>query len=60
MGRRRQSCFSAFEKGGIDIRLLRDVQEMFDSSANIKKIDLREKGDNWTADKIESKAKKTH
>lgn len=50
--------FSAFEKGGIDIRLLRDVQERFDSSANIKKIDLREKGDNWTADKIESKAKK--
>jgi Tol biopolymer transport system component len=50
--------FSAFEKGGIDIRLLRDVQENFDSSLNVRKIDLKEKGENWVAEKIESKAKK--
>ncbi len=50
--------FSAFEKGGIDIRLLRDVKKNFDSSLNVKKIDLKEKGSNWSAEKIEAKSTK--
>lgn len=50
--------FSAFEQGGIDIRLLSDVKEKYDSSKNRKKIDLRQKGDNWVAQRIDLKSKK--
>lgn len=50
--------FSAFEKGSIDIKALRNVKERYDSSANRIKVDLREKGQNWTAEKINSEAKK--
>lgn len=50
--------FTAFEKGGIDIRLLRDVAERYDSSKNVLKVDLKKKGSNWTAEKIDSRSKK--
>jgi len=50
--------FSSFEKGGIDIRMIREVKERFDSSKNIIKIDLTNKGENWTAGKINAVQKK--
>ena len=50
--------FSTFEQGGIDIKLLRNIKERFDSSKNIKKIDLQNKGENWTIGKIPSIPKK--
>ncbi len=53
-----QIVFSTFEKGGINIKLLRNIQERFDSSRILKKIDLKGKGENWTAGKIKSIPKK--
>lgn len=50
--------FSTYEKGSINIMLLRNVQERFDSSKFVKKIDLKEKGENWTSGKINSVPKK--
>ncbi len=50
--------FSTFEKGGINIRLLRDIKERYDSSVIKEKINLENKGENWTADKILSVPKK--
>ncbi|HMS64067.1 MAG TPA: BamA/TamA family outer membrane protein [Ignavibacteria bacterium] len=50
--------FSSYEEGGISIKLLRDIQERYDSSKIIKKIDLLSKGENWTAGKIYSIPKK--
>lgn len=52
--------FSSFEKGGIDIKLLRDIRERFDSSKNIRKTDLMAKGENWEPDKIHSISKKNN
>ncbi len=50
--------FSTFEKGSINIRMLRSIQERYDSSKTVMKIDLSLKGENWTADKIKSVPKK--
>ncbi|MBK8550861.1 MAG: PD40 domain-containing protein [Ignavibacteria bacterium] len=50
--------FSTFEKGSINIRMLRSIQERYDSSKNVVKIDLSKKGENWSADKINSIPKK--
>lgn len=50
--------FSTFEKGSINIKMLRQIQERYDSSKITKKIDLESKGDNWTAAKINSIPKK--
>jgi hypothetical protein len=50
--------FSTFEKGMISIKMLRNIQERYDSSKISKKVDLKEKGTNWTSDKIFSVPKK--
>ena len=52
--------FSAFEKGGISIKLMRDIQERYDSSDVTKKIDLQTKGENWSPDKIAGIPKKNN
>lgn len=50
--------FSAFEKGGIGIRMLNRAGVKFDSSKNIRKVHIASKGDNWIAQRTESKTKK--
>ncbi|MDQ3019590.1 MAG: BamA/TamA family outer membrane protein [Bacteroidota bacterium] len=50
--------FSSFEKGSINIKLLRSIQERYDSSKVVEKVDLPSKGSNWTAGKIFSVPKK--
>lgn len=50
--------FSSFEHGGIDIKLLSNMKERFDSSKNVKKVDMKDKGENWTIGKIPSIPKK--
>ncbi len=50
--------FSTFEKGSINIKMLRNIQERYDSSKITKKVDLTKKEENWTADKIKSIPKK--
>ena len=50
--------FSTFEKGSINIKMLRSIQERYDSSKTIRKVDLNDKGENWTSDKIKSIPKK--
>lgn len=44
--------FSTFEKGSINILMLRDIQERYDSSKITRKINFEDKDDNWTANKI--------
>lgn len=50
--------FSTFEQGSINIKMLRDIQERFDSSKSVKKTELLSKEKNWTPDKIPSISKK--
>ncbi|MEP7146908.1 MAG: BamA/TamA family outer membrane protein [bacterium] len=50
--------FSTFEKGSINIKLLRDIQQRYDSSKTMEKIDLSSKEENWTPKKIASVPKK--
>lgn len=50
--------FSSFEKGSINIKMLRSINERYDSSKVVEKIELQKKGDNWTAEKINSIAKR--
>ncbi len=50
--------FSSFEKGSINIKLLRSIKERYDSSNVTRKIDLQSKGENWTAGKILSVPKR--
>ncbi|HQY52879.1 MAG TPA: BamA/TamA family outer membrane protein [Ignavibacteria bacterium] len=52
--------FSSFEKGSISIKMLRSIQERFDSSKNVVKTNIKEKGENWTADKIKSYTNKNN
>lgn len=44
--------FATFEKGGINIKMMSDIKERYDSSKDIKKTDLNIKGENWTPGKI--------
>lgn len=50
--------FSTFEKGSINIKMLRDIQERYDSSKTAEKIDLDSKGEAWSPGKIASVSKK--
>lgn len=50
--------FSTFEQGSINIRMLRQIQERYDSSATVNIIDLKDKGKYWTANTIKSIPKK--
>ncbi|MBK9331037.1 MAG: PD40 domain-containing protein [Ignavibacteria bacterium] len=46
--------FSTFEKGAINIKMLSQIQERFDSSKFVRKTDIKLKTENWTAAKIKS------
>lgn len=52
--------FSTYESGGIDIKMLRNMQDRFDSSDVIRKTDLLSKGENWSPGKIKSDSKKNN
>lgn len=50
--------FSTFEKGSINIKLLRKIGERYDSSKVVEKIDFESKGSSWISEKITSVPKK--
>lgn len=52
--------FSTFENGGINIRMLRNMQDRYDSSKIIRKTDLLTKGEIWSPKKIKSDTKKNN